>query len=145
MSELKIVLQNPKKDDVQYLEDRLYEFNIETTGIADGKGLGVFVRNERNEIVAGVAGHTWGGACELRQVWVQSALRRKGLGEKLIGAAIREAERRGCVQMLIGTHSFQAPEFYRKLGFEEVARLDQYPRAHAQLFFRKYLRPSRAF
>jgi len=141
VSGLKIVLRDPKAEDVRYIEDRLYEFNVEATGIADGEGLGLFVRNERNEIVAGVAGHTWGGTCELRQVWVQPALRGRGLGRQLIEAAIREAERRGCVQMVLGTHSFQAPGFYQKLGFKEVARLDHYPRGHAQLFFRKDLRP----
>ena len=141
MDEFEVIVADPSTRDVQYLEDRHYEFNREATGIWDGRGLGVFVRKSDGQIVAGAAGHTWGGTCELRQVWVQQELRGKGLGKQLLEAAMSEAERRGCWQLLICTHSFKAPGFYRKLGFEEVARLEQYPHGHAQIFFRKHLRP----
>lgn len=52
-------------NDVQHLEARIYEFNSSTTGIADGESLAFFVR-ERDRIVAGICGNTWGGTCELR-------------------------------------------------------------------------------
>jgi len=55
------VLGEPSDADVRFLEDRLYEFNVEATGQADGRGLGVFVRDEGGGIVAAAAGHTWGG------------------------------------------------------------------------------------
>jgi hypothetical protein len=35
--------------------------------------------------------------------------------------------------------SFQAPDFYRKLGYEEFGRLDDFPPGHSRLFFRKNL------
>lgn len=125
---------------VELLEERLHEFNVATTRIADGQGLGLFVRDARGELIAAAAGHTWGETCELKQVWVHPESRRQGLGRRLIEAAVAEAERRGCRQLVLSTHSFQAPEFYRKLGFEEVGRLADYPRGHAQVFMRKPLR-----
>ena len=60
--------EDPAPEDIQFLEDRLYEFNTTATGITDGRGLGVFVRDEAKNIVAAAAGHTWGETCELRQV-----------------------------------------------------------------------------
>ena len=59
---------DPTPEQVQYLEERLYEFNSTTTGIRDGQGLAIFVRDERGHIVAGICGHTWGGCCEIRQL-----------------------------------------------------------------------------
>lgn len=134
-----LVLEEPSLNDVQFLEERLYEFNRAATGIEDGRGLGIFVRGEAGRILAAAAGHTWGGTCELRQVWVAEDRRRAGLGRRLIAAAEAEAVRRGCFQLVLVTHSFQAPDFYRKLGFEIVSELPEYPRGHAQLLLRKSL------
>ncbi len=131
--------EDPAPEDIQFLEDRLYEFNTAATGISDGRGLGVFVRDEAKNIVAAAAGHTWGETCELRQVWVAESLRGQGLGRRLITAAEAEARRRGCRQLILTTHSFQAPQFYQKLGFEVVSELSEYPRGHSQLMLRKRL------
>ena len=84
---------DPAPDDVQYLEDRIYEFNSMATGIADGEML-AFVARERDSIVAGICGHTWGGTCELRQFWVDESRRHHGLGTRLFEAAEQEARRR---------------------------------------------------
>jgi GNAT superfamily N-acetyltransferase len=111
---------DPSPDDVQYLEDRIYEFNSRVTSIAGGEWLAIFVRDERDCIVAGICGNTWGGVCEIRQFWVEESRRHRGLGTELFLAAEREARRRGCTQMLLMTFSFQAPAFYQRNGFEVV-------------------------
>ncbi len=131
--------QNPTPEEIRFLEDRLYEFNVAVTGIADGRALAVFVRDEGGQIVAGVCGHTWGGCCEIRQVWVEESRRHGGLGRALIDAAEGEARRRGCSQMLLTTHSFQAPRFYERLGFHVIASMADYPQGHHQLLLRKRL------
>jgi ribosomal protein S18 acetylase RimI-like enzyme len=137
-------LEEPSLADIQFLEERLYEFNRAKTGIADGQLLGVFLRDADGKVVAGAAGHTWGGTCELRQVWVAESLRGRGIGRRLLAAAETEAARRGCRQLVLSTHSFQAPEFYRKLGFQVVAELREYPAGHAHLLLRKPLSPANA-
>jgi ribosomal protein S18 acetylase RimI-like enzyme len=135
-------IEEPSTADIEFLEDRLYEFNAGTTGISDGRSLGVLLRDEAKNIVAGAAGHTWGETCELRQVWVAASIRGRGLGRRLIAEAEAEAVRRGCRQLVLATHSFQAPEFYRKLGFDVVSELTDYPRGYSHLVLRKRLSPS---
>ena len=135
-------IADPSPVDVQFLEDRLYEFNSGATGIDDGLSLGILLRDESGNIVAGAAGHTWGGTCELRQVWVAPPLRGRGLGRRLILEAEAEAIRRGCQQLVLSTHSFQAPAFYQRLGFEVVSELPDYPRGHSHLVLRKRLSPA---
>jgi ribosomal protein S18 acetylase RimI-like enzyme len=130
-------IEDPASSDVEFLEDRLYEFNAGTTGIDGGQALGVFLRDESGNILAGATGHTWGGTCELRQVWVAAAVRGRGVGRCLMKEAEAEALRRGCRQLVLTTHSFQAPEFYRKLGFEVVSKFPDYPKGHAHLTLRK--------
>ena len=130
---------DPTLAEVDYLEARLYEFNSQTTGIVDALGISVFGRDAHGEIVAGLCGHTWGGCCEIRQVWVHEKHRGQGMGRRLLEVAETEARRRGCLQIVLATYSFQAPEFYRKLGFEIVYTLPDYPRGHQHMQLRKIL------
>jgi GNAT superfamily N-acetyltransferase len=132
MSEVAVRPAEPTPDEVQYLEDRIYEFKSSATGIADGEWLAFFVR-ERDRIVAGICGNTWGGTCELRQFWVEQSKRGRGLGTKLFEAA-EEARRRGCSQIVLMTFSFQAPAFYKRHGFEVLATIEDHPRGHGTLF-----------
>ena len=132
-------IEEPSSADIEFLEERLYEFNAGTTGINDGLSLGIFLRDESRNIVAGAAGHTWGETCELRQVWVEASARGRGLGRRLVAEVETEAVRRGCRQLVLSTHSFQAPDFYRKLGFDVVLELPDYPRGHCHLVMRKRL------
>jgi GNAT superfamily N-acetyltransferase len=138
MSDITLIAADPSPTDVQYLEDRIYEFNSKATGIGDGEWLGFFLR-AGDRIIAGVCGNTWGGVCELRQFWVDEPQRNRGLGRTLLQAAEQEARRRGCTQMVLMTFSFQAPAFYERHGFEVVATIDDYPRGHQNVLMRKRL------
>jgi len=132
-------IEEPSSTDVTFVEDRLYEFNAGATGINDGQLLGVFLRDDTGAIIAAATGHTWGGVCELRQVWVAEPLRKRGVGRLLMAKAEAEAIQRDCRQLLLTTHSFQAPGFYRKLGFEVVSEIADCPRGHSHLTLLKTL------
>ncbi len=134
-----VITTEPTPGQIQYLEDRIYEFNSTATGITDGEWLAIFVRDEEDRIAAGICGNTWGGCLEIRQFWVEAARRKQGLGTRLLEAAEQEAHRRGCRQMLLMTFTFQAPAFYAKHGFEVVAVVDDHPRGHKNLLLRKRL------
>jgi GNAT superfamily N-acetyltransferase len=92
-----------------FLEDRIYELNIQCTGFADGKGFASVIKDEAETIVAAVNGHTWGGCCYVAHLWVHETKRRQGIGRALALAMEEEAKNRGCTQVLLLTHSFQAP------------------------------------
>jgi GNAT superfamily N-acetyltransferase len=138
MSDVTVVSVDPTPDEVQFLEDRIYEFNSSATEITDGQLVAFFVR-EQDRIVAGISGNTWGGTCEIRQFWVDESRRRRGLGTELFEAAEREARRRGCSQIVLMTFSFQAPAFYETHGFEVIATIDSHPRGHQNFLMRKRL------
>jgi GNAT superfamily N-acetyltransferase len=134
-----LVETHPGQEQVQYLEDRLYEFNSGVTGIADGEWLAIFVRDDTGRITAGISGNTWGGCCEIRQFWVEESRRGRGWGTRLLAAAEQEARRRSCSQILLMTFSFQAPEFYARHGFTTLATVDGYSQGHQNLLMRKHL------
>ena len=137
---LKIEVE-PAPEDIRFLEDRLYDYGVEQTGSDDGKWLSIFVRNDAGEIVAGLHGWTWCGACRVQTLWVRQDLRRQGYGQRLLAAAEDEARARGCDQLLLDTFSFQAPLFYKKLGYEVIGVVEGFPRRpHSEYHLRKTLR-----
>ena len=72
-------------------------------------------------------------------LWVSSTRRGAGLGSQLLQAAEGEARRRGCRIVRVNTHTFQAPDFYRKLGYEQIGYAEDTPVDHGEVFFAKRL------
>lgn len=135
-----ITIRNSENDRLRtFLEDRLYAFNAAATGIDDGELLWASVTDAAGAVIAGVSGHTWGGCCEIVQMWVDESRRGQGLGTALMAAAEQEAMRRGCTQIVLTTHSFQAPGFYERLGFERLAAVPNFPRGHENVLYIKRL------
>jgi ribosomal protein S18 acetylase RimI-like enzyme len=122
-----------------FLAARIYEFNVASTGVSDGRMLNAVLRDEAGEIVAAVSGFTWGGTCEIEYLWVAEALRERGIGSALLGAAEREARSRGCHQIVLDTHTFQAPAFYERHGFRRIAAIPDYPPGSEKILYRKAL------
>ena len=143
LSDLAIVLEfEPKADDIRLLETSLYEFNVRNTGLSDGMDLALFLRNREGKVLGGIYGWTWGRTCYVRYLFVPAGLRAQGRGTGLMQAVEAEARARGCTQIVLETHDFQAPEFYGRLGFKVTGRVDGYPHGHAYLTMVKQL-PSR--
>jgi len=138
MDELRIET-TPASADIQFLDDRIYEFNTSTTGIDNGAFLTILVRDDAGTIVAGLHGWTWGDCCEIKTLWVQADRRRQGLGSRLLVAAETEARRRGARQIVLSSHTFQAPAFYHRHGYETLFVIQGYPSPHGQHYLRKRL------
>jgi GNAT superfamily N-acetyltransferase len=132
---------DPTPEDVQFLDDRLYEFNVASTGIGDARLLAVFSRDGAGQIIGGLHGWTWGRCCEIRHFWVHELWRGRRLGTRLLELAEREARARGARMIVLATHSFQAPAFYRRRGFSKVGSVSDFPAGHEQIYLRKRLKP----
>ena len=134
-----IEIQDDASDaDTAELRDALYEYNFTTTGYRDGRGLACFVRDD-GRLVAGIDGFTWGGYARIDLLWVDEAMRGRGLGRALLIAAEDEARRRGCRTIELDTHSFQAPEFYAGLGYTKVGERVDAPVGYTEVMFQKRL------
>jgi GNAT superfamily N-acetyltransferase len=122
-----------------YLVDRIYEFNVQATGYLDGRLLAGTIQDDTGEVIAGINGHTWGGSCEIAHVWVHERHRGQGLGTALMHAAESEALQRGCEQVVLRTHSFQAPAFYERRGYQRKYALEGSPRGYSDILYVKRL------
>lgn len=138
---LGLTIENdPSEADVRFVEEQLFAHNIAATSYDDYRPLAVFVRDDTGAIMAGLTGFTWGGTLKIEIVWVHDDLRGQGYGSRLVQAAEREAAARGCRQAVLDTHSFQAPDFYSRLGYLRCGMAEDWPVGYQQTYFHKRLR-----
>jgi ribosomal protein S18 acetylase RimI-like enzyme len=130
---------DPDYRDANIVNQGLIDFNARHTGGETPRELLVTLRDRQGKVMGGLSGDTWLGWLQVHALWVAEELREQGLGRTLILAAEREAIGRGCTQAFLETLSFQALDFYRKLGYEVLSCLDGFPPGGARYALRKTL------
>jgi GNAT superfamily N-acetyltransferase len=141
MTDAIVVVDVPDTALAARLDDEIAAFNFEATGIRDARDFAATVHDVAGELIAGIQGWTWGATGWIERLWVREDARHRGIGTELLAAVEAEARARGCRQLGLTTHSFQAPDFYRRHGFAAVGELPDYPIGHASLLMRKRLVP----
>jgi N-acetylglutamate synthase-like GNAT family acetyltransferase len=102
----------------------LGEYDAPGAPFHEVRPLHVIATDHEGKIIGGAIGRTWGKCCELQQLWVAPQHRGRAEGTRLMGTFEREAAERGCELVYLDTFSFQAPEFYTRLGYAEVLRTE---------------------
>lgn len=101
--------------------------------------LSIFLRHPRRGIAGGLNAVTVWGWLHIKEFWVASDLRGKGLGSQILLAAEAEARRRGCNSAFLDTFDFQAKPFYERLGYRQWGSLAEFPEGHTRFFMMKPL------
>ena len=117
----------------------LTAFNKQQAGDDKGENLCFVVKNPDGQIVGGVIGATYWDWLYINLMWIQEDLRDQGYGKQLLGLAEEKARQRGAKHAYLDTFSFQAPDFYRNLGYEVFGELQDFPQGHQRFFMKKQL------
>ena len=130
---------SPKKEEIDLIGRGIDGNNIATTGTStDDKHITFFIRDEDERILGGVRGtYNRSGWLYINGIWVANEYRSNGYGTRLMKDIETEAKRKGCTQCYLTTLSFQAPEFYQKLGYEVFATLENFHQHYNKYFLRK--------
>ena len=129
----------PNAEVLNRILEPLSAYNKMSVGPGNWEKWAVTVRDRENAIVGG----SWGeiGYDFLKvELLALGRARNRSLGRRLMTLAEEAAVERGLRGIWLDTSTFQAPNFYRKLGFEECGRISDYPPGHDRIFFVKYLR-----
>ncbi|MDI2125580.1 GNAT family N-acetyltransferase [Yinghuangia seranimata] len=90
--------------------------------------LHLFAVDDDGTVVGGLTGRTWGHWLHVTLLWVAAERRGTGLGGELLARAETTArDEHDCHYVRLETWDFQAPEFYRKHGYEVVGEVPDYP------------------
>ncbi|MGS0896739.1 GNAT family N-acetyltransferase [Burkholderia stagnalis] len=119
---------------------KLGEFNHAATGRSDAAALDVYVTDAATgEVLGGLTGRTSLGLFFIELFYLPESLRGGGVGSRLLHTAEAEAKRRGCARAVLYTISFQAPDFYRKQGYEAFGEVPCEPEGTSRVFMAKVL------
>jgi len=130
------VTDTPADADETFVINSLWQHNAKTTPV-DIHPLFLTLRDENNQIFAGLVARTWWGGLEVQYLWVSDDCRGKGVGRDLMLAAEQEAKQRGCHMAYVDTFNFQAVGFYEKLGYSVYGELGDYAHLHTRHYLAK--------
>lgn len=127
----------PTKEEIRFVDDQLEDFNAQKTGRDDKRTVNLAIRNDDQDIVAGLNGLTTLDWLYIGTLWVHPQHRRRGLGTQLLLHAETIANQRGCIGACLTSFSFQSPEFYRRHGYETCGAIEDYPIGESLGFYCK--------
>lgn len=131
---------NPTDEDYLGILTPLRAFNVSQAGDAGAEKFALLIRDEHSdEVLGGLYGSLLYRWMFIELLAVPEQARGQGLGSRLMAMAETLAYEKNCVGIWLDTFDFQAPEFYRSLGFSEFGQVNDYPPGHRRYFFQKRL------
>ena len=120
-------LENRESKKTQELGNLIRAYNQSKREPSKSEPLNIYVEDEQGNLIAGMVAETFGHWLEIEYLYVQENLRGQGIGSNILNWAEKEARERKCKYSFVNTYQFQAPNFYKKNGYEEVFSLKEYP------------------
>lgn len=94
---------------------------------------------EDAEILAGIVASSLFDTVEVEYLCVRKECRGKGYGRQLLEKVEEQAKEAGIRRIFLNTYSFQAPEFYKKMGYHQLFEIDPAFKSYSQFYFVKEL------
>lgn len=126
-------------EDVNELLLNLRAYNHSKLWANVKKPVGCFCRDLSGKMLGGAFGYDSWGWLNIDLVWVDENYRGNDIATKLMQNMENYAIDNQLNRIKLETGSFQALDFYKKLGFEVYAELDDYPVGHTNYYLKKLL------
>ena len=128
-------------DDEAVIQAGLAAYNRPYLGDIDFRPLRVLARDGEGRVVGGLIGGIYYGWLYVNVLWLDEAVRRRGIGSRLLALAEAEARAAGCHGAHLDTFDFQARSFYERHGYTVHGTLGPYGAApgHIRYYLKKAL------
>ena len=141
MKEEKVtIISEMSPEDAQMMSAQLRNFNIEQSKGLSTKpetSFNLTLRSETGEVAGGIRSRAFYQSLTIDFLWIDEKFRRMGYGKELMLKVEELAKEEGCISANTMTYSFQAPQFYEKLGYKIVGAFEQYPDDIKKFFLEK--------
>ncbi len=136
-----LVEEIPDADRTRQLMDGLNSNGRKYIDIDERRPAGAFLV-DGDRVIEGADGHTQWSWLYVGHLWVDESFRRRGLGRRVMNGLERTSRERGCRAAWLNTFSFEALDFYLRLGYQSFGDLRDFPPGHSRHYLWKDLRSS---
>lgn len=133
------------KAESEYIRNKLIAYNAKHVPAhlsSRYEEINLTIKDADGTVVGGIVAVLCWNWIEVDILWIEDRLRGMGYGTRLLERIESLAKEWSCTFIKLNTFSFQAPEFYRKNGYEEVAVFEDAPAGSRHYYFRKDIPPS---
>ncbi|MBN1666818.1 MAG: GNAT family N-acetyltransferase [Anaerolineales bacterium] len=134
-----IYVEKPEQSVWGLIGRGLNEYNRQQGGDDNAQRICFAVQAPDQEIVGGVIAALYWDWLYIDLMWLKEEHRKCGYGSRLLAMAEEEARRRGARHAFLDTFSFQAPDFYKKQGYQVFGELPNFPPGQQRYFMTKEL------
>lgn len=130
-----------REEDVDFIEKSLRQQNrleAPSTQSKEPVKYNLVLKNHMGDVVGGVITTIYRYSMYVETLWIDEKYRKGGYGTQLMKQAEETARAHGCTMMQLDTFNYQAPEFYKKLGFVQFGELG-YKEGFVRYYFSKVL------
>ena len=141
MSEEYKIVQVDKPEDPMWgvIGGGIHAYNIKQAGDSQGKQVCFILYSPDGEIAGGLIGETHWGWLYINLLFIIEELRGRGYGHQILTLAEEKARQYGAKHAYLDTFSFQAPDFYKKHGYEVFGELRDFPPGNQRYYLTKEL------
>ncbi|MDE4085051.1 GNAT family N-acetyltransferase [Planococcus maritimus] len=130
------------RQDSEFIRNKLIEYNMKN--LPDEvktpvEHLNVVLKDDDGAIRGGITATTFWQHLHVDFLWVDERLRGQGQGKLLLEKMEQAAKEHGGRLITLDTFSFQAPDFYKRNGYEVFGMLEDHPKGFSQYFLQKRL------
>ncbi len=139
-----LTLSECSKKDVDYICDRLVEYNLSKVPLRQNIAFDTLdkkLTDENGKTIAGIIArmYCW-NVVYVDILWVDESFRGQGLGAYLLNMLEKTAKNKGATLVHLDTFDFQAKDFYIKQGYTVFGVLEECPSGgHCRYYMKKDL------
>jgi len=125
--------------DLEELTTKLRDYNHQQAGDNNTEAIACFIRDLQHNLIGGVFAQLSWGWCSIELLWVDQNYRGNQLASRLLSDIEQYAICAGVNRFKVETASFQALDFYKKLGYQQYASLVDFPIGHTNYYLKKHI------
>lgn len=134
-----ITVGRPQPKDYKVLTEGMLSYHAKKGHRRVSEIINIFLKDKNKKVRGGIIATVLWNGMEINSLWVEKSLRGQGLGRKLLKMAEKEGKIRGCTISYTNTFTWQAPEFYKQLGYKPFGKLDNFPKGFTLTYLYKNL------